>query len=83
MNYRIETDGLGREVIAGEVGGRPVFLVLEHVMRDRSHGHSWLTNDARTSLERLAPWQADMLKWLEKERPPAEPVIFAGDSPNG
>ena len=79
MNYRVEKDGMGREVIAGEVDGRPVTLVLEHVMYDLAHGHPWLTNDARNSLQRLAPWQAEMLTWYEKEHHRAAPNIFAGD----
>ena len=54
-SFRLETDGAGRDCIVGELDGKGVYLVLEHVMYDRAHGHGWLTNDARNSLARLSP----------------------------
>ena len=79
MTFRTETDGAGRECIVGQVDSKNVFLVLEHVLHDRANGHGWLTNDARTLLQRLSPIQAEMLKWHNREHAPAEPNIFAGD----
>ena len=80
-DFKIETDGMGRECIVGELDGRDVYLVLEHVMLDRAHGHGWLTNDARNVLSRLAPWQAEALIWHEAKHGRAEPNIFFGEPP--
>ena len=82
MTFKIERDGTSREVVMGEVDGRPVALVLEHVMLDRAHGHVWLTNDARNVLYRPSLYEAGMPAWLEKERPSAAPDIFSGE-PDG
>ena len=79
MTFRIERDGAGRECIFGELDGRGVALVLEHVMYDRAHGHGWLTNDARTTLQRLSPLQAQMLNWYDAAHDRAAPNIFPGD----
>ena len=81
MTFRIERDGAGRECIFSEQGvdGRGECLILEHVLHDRAHGHGWLTNDARNTLQRLSPLQAAMLTWLNREHAPAAPEIFAGD----
>ncbi len=79
MTFKIERDGTGRECIFTEQDGRGECLILEHVLYDRAHGHGWLTNDARSVLQRLSPLNAEMLNWYDKEHDRAEPNIFAGD----
>ena len=81
MTFKVETDAAGRECIVGELDGRAVYLVLEHVMYDRAHGHGWLTNDARDTLQRLSPMHAEMLIWYEAKHGRAEPNIFWGEPP--
>ena len=79
MTFTVETDGAGQKCIKGTEDGRTCFLVLGHVMYDRTHGHAFTIDPQVRGLQRLSPWQADALRWYESKQPRGKPDIFAGE----
>ena len=85
MSFKIETDVQGAEFIAGDVaqfGGRDrrTCLELRQIVYD-VWGHAYTVDPQKHALARLAPHEADMVRFFEAERGRADPDIFSGDPP--
>ena len=83
MTFKIERDAFGRDVIWTEVDGRPTALPADQILVRASDGHCFTAPVGLRGLSRLGPPDVEMIKHFFHEKGLAEPVVFAGDTPDG
>ena len=83
MTLRIEPDAYGKDVIWCEVDGRPTALPAEQILVRASDGHVFTAPVGLRGLSRLSPHDVEMVEHYRHEKGMSEPVVFAGDLPDG
>ena len=83
MTCRIEPDAYGKDVIWCEVDGRPTALPADHILIRASDGHVFTAPVGLRGLSRLSPADVEMVEHYRHEQGMSEPVVFAGDLPDG
>ncbi len=83
MTCKIDTDAFGRDTIWTEVDGRKTALPADQILVRASDGHCFTAPVGLRGLSRLGPADVEMIEHYRHEKGIPEPVIFAGDTPDG